>query len=353
MNDQELVICNAEQARERAGVAGEAPLLAQRLRDRGARAVCILGAREGLDWLDTQHARGWLAGPAKPADAFASAMRQALAQGFVAADAAIVAKMTAPYQLPLLSWGEAAPPSPSGGEPGWGHSRSLQQPRRLDLYAIVDTAARLRQVLEAGIRTVQLRIKNPPAPDAAWHAMLREEMRAAIAASAEAGAELFINDHWQAAQELGAPGVHLGQEDLLALGEPGRARLLASGMALGVSSHSLWELARARTLAPRYIACGPVWPTLTKDMPWLPQGTDNLAWWRRAAQAPVTAIGGILEPRQVETAARTGVDGVCIVRGLGDDPRQTVPAFASALAAGRAQPAIEAPQWPHPSLPRA
>ncbi|GAB3647555.1 thiamine phosphate synthase [Ramlibacter alkalitolerans] len=347
MNDKELVVCTADEARERAGLAAQAPLLAQRLRDRGARAVCIVGARDGLDWIDTREARGWLAGTAQSAPAFASAMRQALAQGFVDADAAIVAKMTAPFVLPSLSWGESLPPSPPAGGSGRGHSR------RLDLYAIVDSAARLRQVLAAGVRTVQLRIKKPASPDAAWQAMLRDEVQQAIAASTAHDAELFINDHWQLAQELGATGVHLGQEDLLALGEAGRARLLASGMALGVSSHSLWELARARTLAPRYIACGPVWPTVTKDMPWLPQGMDNLAWWCRAAQAPVTAIGGILEPRQVQEVARTGCDGVCIVRGLGDDPRASVPRFEAALQEGRAQPAVDAPQWPHPSLPRA
>jgi thiamine-phosphate diphosphorylase len=276
-------------------------------------------------------------------------MRQALAQGFVAADAAIVAKMAAPHALPLLSWGEAVPPSPAGEGPGRGRPPTQ---RPLDLYAIVDSAARLRDVLAAGVRTVQLRIKKPHSPDAAWHAMLRDEVAQAIADSAAHEAELFVNDHWQVAQELGAPGVHLGQEDLLALGETGRLRLLASGMALGVSSHSLWELARSRTLSPRYIACGPVWPTVTKDMPWLPQGMDNLAWWCRAAQAPVTAIGGILEPRQVQEVARSGCDGVCIVRGLGDDPRTTVPAFEAALRAGRAQAAFAAPQWPHPSLPR-
>jgi thiamine monophosphate synthase len=117
-----------------------------------------------------------------------------------------------------------------------------------------------------------------------------------------------------------------------------------------VSSHSLWELARALTLSPRYVACGPVWPTLTKDMPWLPQGTDNLAWWCRAAGVPVTAIGGILGPAEVEAAARTGADGVCIVRGLGEDPRRTLPAFDAALAAGRGGAMTQAPQWPRPTL---
>jgi hypothetical protein len=54
----------------------------------------------------------------------------------------------------------------------------------------------------------------------------------------------------------------------------------------------------------------------------------------------------------VEAAASTGADGVCIVRGLGDDPRLTLPAFKAALAAGRAHLLQDVPTWPHPSLPR-
>jgi thiamine-phosphate diphosphorylase len=341
MNERELVICTLQEARQRAGIDGDAPAVAAGLRRQGARAVCIVAAGERLDWLDTEHARGWLSGTTHDPAAFTAATRRALEQGFVAADAAIVASLQAPYALPLLSWGEQPPAPPRATAPA----------RRLDLYAIVDSARRLRQVLEAGVRTVQLRIKTPAAPDPAWQAMLREEVRQAVADSAAAGAELFVNDHWRLARDLGAYGVHLGQEDLQALGDAGRAEVLASGLALGVSSHSLWELCRARTLSPRYIACGPVWPTITKDMPWLPQGLDNLAWWVRAAGLPVTAIGGILQPGEVQQAASTGADGVCIVRGLGEDPRQTLPAFQSALAAGRTHPLQHLPAWPHPSLP--
>lgn len=299
--------------------------------------------REGHLWIETPQASGWLALGGVPRPVYEATYQRALAAGFVAADAAILAAMPGPHRLPAFSWDDELPaPVPPPAPP---------PARRLDLYAIVDSAARLRQVLAAGVRTVQLRIKKPDHADAGWQAMLEREVRQAVADSAAAGAELFVNDHWEAAHALGARGVHLGQEDLLALGPAGRARLRATGLALGVSSHSLWELARARTLAPRYIACGPVWPTTTKDMPWLPQGLDNLAWWSRAAGAPVTAIGGILEPAQVEQAARTGADGVCIVRGLGEDPGAALPRFEAALAAGRAGPAVTAAPWPHPSLP--
>jgi thiamine monophosphate synthase len=123
-------------------------------------------------------------------------------------------------------------------------------------------------------------------------------------------------------------------------------------VALGISSHSVWELCRARALSPRYIACGPVWATTTKDMPWVPQGLDNLAWWCRMAGAPVVAIGGILEAAQVRLTAAAGADAVCLVRGLGDEPSATVPPLMRAFDEGRAQRrAEEEADWPHPSLP--
>lgn len=339
------------------------PEAAARLRALGAGAVCITGgdsldARDHvLDWLDSAQARGWLALPRVATRhnhgtgcTFASSAAAALSIGFIAADAVILAKMATahalrcghaagggagpvrarpgfasdPSLLPVMSWGT---------EPAF-LAATVAPARRLGLYAIVDSAERVRQVLAAGVRTVQLRIKAPVNPDPAWHARLRDAVRASVLACEAADAELFVNDHWELARALGAGGVHLGQEDLLALDEGGRRSLQSSGLALGISSHGLWELCRTRSLAPRYVACGPVWPTLTKAMPWRAQGLHNLAWWRRMAGAPVVAIGGILEPVQVRAAAACGVDGVCVVRALGADPSATVPAFREALTQG-------------------
>ena len=58
-------------------------------------------------------------------------------------------------------------------------------------------------------------------------------------------------------------------------------------------------------------------------MPWRAQGLADLRWWQRMAGAPVVAIGGILSAEQVRLAASCGVDGVCVVRGLGHDPEKT------------------------------
>lgn len=345
------------------GDAASAPMTASRLRDSGAESVCIVNAcvvdGRALTWIDTPHARGWLAGAHGEAGRgapergstrrFAHHLALAMTKGFVAADAAVLAAMARargwhvgdPALLPQLSWDEEMRFSDTPRASG----------RRLDLYAIVDSADRLLQVLAAGVKTVQLRIKTPDVPDASWTDTLRAEIMRSVAACDAAGAELFINDHWQLAAKAGAKGVHLGQEDLLALGAPGRSALQATGMALGISSHSLWELCRAATLSPRYIACGPVWPTLTKAMPWRAQGLDNLSWWCCTAPAPVVAIGGVLGADEVEQAARCGADGICIVRGLGPEPRDVVPALQAAMQAGRTAAGVQPPtDWPHPSL---
>jgi hydroxymethylpyrimidine kinase/phosphomethylpyrimidine kinase/thiamine-phosphate diphosphorylase len=215
-------------------------------------------------------------------------------------------------------------------------------------YAIVDSAARAEAVLAAGVKTVQLRIKA-----AASDVQLRDQIVQALRAAHQAGAQLVVNDHWELAAELGAPAVHLGQEDLQALDDPSRRQLREAqsrGLQLSLSSHSLWELSRAAAWSPAAVACGPVWPTTTKAMPWHRQGLHNLAWWCAVAPAPVIAIGGILTPRQAAEAARCGPAAVALVRALNDDPAAALPAYQAALAAGAAAAPEPVPLLPNPTL---
>ncbi|MDR0479099.1 MAG: bifunctional hydroxymethylpyrimidine kinase/phosphomethylpyrimidine kinase [Burkholderiaceae bacterium] len=369
--------------------------LAARLRQHGTAAVCITGGDDAAhqhnvaaDWLDAPEAAGWLALPRLNTHhthgtgcTFATSAAAALALGFVTADAVVLAKMatahalhhgyaagqgagpvwaqpgfgTEPELMPFLSWPDDAdlPPWWQGVQARWAAPAPQQE---LGLYALVDSAERIQQALAAGVRTLQLRIKTPHEPDDAWYAQLRQTVARSAALCQQAGARLFINDHTALALEMGrspadALGLHLGQEDLAALGVQGRIQVATSGLGLGVSSHSLWELARARSLDPVYIACGPVWPTQTKEMPWRAQGIDNLAWWVHMAGCPVVAIGGILQPAQIAQTAATGAGGLCVVRGLGDDLAVTVPALQQAIAEGSARARAPVPALPHPSLP--
>ena len=240
-----------------------------------------------------------------------------------------------PSLMPQLSLGDTAPST-------WAASPASPAP---GLYAIADSAARVQACARAGADTVQLRFKHSDP------ARIAHEVRAALAGTD--GARLVINDHWRLALDLGARELHLGQEDLQALGAAEQRQLAqarAQGVRLGLSSHSLWELCRARALAPDLIACGPVWPTTTKDMPWRPQGLDNLAWWARMAGAPVVGIGGVLAPEQLRAVAASGAAGGCVVRGLGDDPALTLPAWRAAWQAGRDDTPLPCPELPHPTL---
>ena len=192
----------------------------------------------------------------------------------------------------------------------------LVQP--IGFYPVVPTAAWVERLLSWGVRTIQLRIK------AADHtpANIAIEVIAAIeAGKAVAGAQVFINDHWQIAMAAGAYGVHLGQEDL---DTADIEALRSAGMRLGLSTHTPAELARAKAVQPSYLAIGPIYPTTLKVMPYEPVGLENLAEWAKlAAPYPVVAIGGVSIERMPGVLA-CGVDGVAVVSAvtLAADPYQ-------------------------------
>lgn len=64
-------------------------------------------------------------------------------------------------------------------------------------------------------------------------------------------ATLVVNDHWQAAIDLGCDFIHLGQEDLDTADIPA---IRKAGLRLGVSTHDHAELDRALALRPDYVA---------------------------------------------------------------------------------------------------
>lgn len=383
-NQAEAVALLGEQA------PPDIPAQARALRALGCEAVVITGGDAGatgplsglsLDWLDTPQASGWLALPRERTPhnhgtgcTFASALASALALGWVLADAAVLAKMAATFALRhARAVGRGV--GPVVARPGFATEPSLLPQLSLDtrtptawttgvrgrapgVYAIVDSAERAEAVLRAAptVDTLQLRMKRPAGlDDARWSAQLGEAITRSQRAADAAGVQLVINDHWRAALRAGARALHLGQEDLLALTPNDHATLQTAreqGVQLGLSSHSLWELCRAAALQPDLIACGPVWPTTTKDMPWLPQGLDNLAWWAHMAPAPVVGIGGVLEPAQLQAVAAAGAAGGCVVRGLGDDPSRALPAWRDAWRAGRAERGRHpVPALPHATLP--
>ncbi len=196
----------------------------------------------------------------------------------------------------------------------------------LGFYPVVPDARWVEQLLQWGVRTIQLRCKR------AGDADLALQVRAAVAAGrAIPGVQVIINDHWRLALTEGAYGVHLGQEDWAALPDPEREALRASGMRLGLSTHTPEELALAHAAQPSYLAIGPVYPTTLKVMPYEPVGLERLAQWaQQAAPYPVVAIGGISLERLPGVLA-CGVNGVAVVSAVTQAPD---PHRAVALALG-------------------
>ena len=90
-------------------------------------------------------------------------------------------------------------------------------------------------------------------------------------------------------------------------------------MRLGISTHSYWEVARAYALQPSYIACGPIFATQTKDMPWIPQGLDNLRYWSHVLPLPVVGIAGI-HAGNIEAIAATGCAGAAVITAITQSP---------------------------------
>ena len=176
------------------------------------------------------------------------------------------------------------------------------------IYPIVDRLDQLEMMLKAGAKILQLRIKSERlTPE------IRAQIREAISISRDVpDCQLFINDFWQVAIEEKAYGVHLGQEDLLIAD---LNAIQAAGLRLGVSSHAFWEVARALSIRPSYIACGPLFPTRAKAMPWIAQGIDNLRYWVRFIPHPVIGIGGV-NNQNLAAIRATGCASASVIQAI-------------------------------------
>lgn len=184
-------------------------------------------------------------------------------------------------------------------------------------FPIFDHTDWLRRMLPLGVGLVQLRIKEMTG-DA-----LTGQIGEAQALCRAHGAILVVNDHWQAAIDLGCDWVHLGQEDLDTADIPAIRR---AGLRLGLSTHDHTELDRALSHAPDYVALGPVYPTILKKMKWHEQGLDKLTEWKRLiGDIPLVAIGGMSVER-ARGAFDAGADVVSAVTDitLNADPEARV-----------------------------
>lgn len=181
----------------------------------------------------------------------------------------------------------------------------------LDADALARTGVPLvvaaRTLYDAGVRWVQYRDKR------ASDAEVVERMRALRAIFPAGEAVLLVNDRVHLCHEVGADGVHIGQEDMA----PAKARrMLGAGKLLGVSTHKVTQLrAAVKTRAADYLATGPVYGTGSKENPDPVLGLEGVRAARAITVLPLVAIGGITAETAREVL-EAGADAVAVISAL-------------------------------------
>ena len=160
--------------------------------------------------------------------------------------------------------------------------------------------------VRAGVKIIQLRMKHASRED-----ILREahEMRRVTAGT---GTLFIVNDDPAIAAEVGADGVHVGQDDM----PPAEVRDRYPDLRIvGLSTHNPGQVHASRGQPIDYIGVGPVYATPTKDIPDPTLGLKTMGEMITAAAHPAVAIGGIDAVRLPEVLS-AGARNFAVVRAV-------------------------------------
>jgi thiamine-phosphate pyrophosphorylase len=179
-----------------------------------------------------------------------------------------------------------------------------------NLHYLVDDPQLVSFAVVRGVNWVQLRVKDKPYAE--W-----KQLALATQAACAERATLIINDNPQLALEVGAHGVHLGQQDM----PPAEARaLLGPEFIIGGTANTFADIERLVAAGVNYIGLGPFQFTTTKQnlspVLGLTGYTELLAQCRAAGfTVPIVGIGGILLD-DVAPLMATGLHGVAVSKGI-------------------------------------
>ncbi|RLF80954.1 thiamine phosphate synthase [Thermococci archaeon] len=181
--------------------------------------------------------------------------------------------------------------------------------KKLKLYVITDRRLKpevesVREALEGGATSIQLRIKNAPTRE------MIEIGRKIRELTKEYDVLYFVDDRLDVALATNADGVQLGPEDMpISL-----AREIAPNLIIGASVYSLEEALKAEKEGADYLGAGSVFPTPTKrDAKVI--GLEGLKRIVDSVKIPVVAIGGI-NHENVREVLKTGVDGIAVISAI-------------------------------------
>jgi thiamine-phosphate pyrophosphorylase len=187
-----------------------------------------------------------------------------------------------------------------------------------------DLASFVARCIAGGVDVVQLREKRLEARS------LLERARIVAGVCREHAVPFVLNDRPDLALEVGADGVHVGQDDAPA---SLARRILGEDAIVGLSTHSPDDLDAAKDEPVTYISAGPVEETPTK--PGRPgTGTGYVARAAARSRVPVFVTGGVT-PERVPGLAALGVRHFVVVRYLteAEDPERAARVLRGAIDA--------------------
>ena len=167
----------------------------------------------------------------------------------------------------------------------------------IKFYPIIDNIALSKKLINAGVKFLQVRVKNN-----------KDKVAEIVKELIQYDVKIIVNDWLDICKEYNCAGIHLGQDDLLKF----KREDLDEKFILGISTHSFSEIDNALKYKPDYLAFGSIFPTTSKKIPPKPQGLEMLKKVRKYVKIPLVAIGGINE-KNIADVYETGVDGISVI----------------------------------------
>ena len=186
------------------------------------------------------------------------------------------------------------------------------------IYAILnyetcgDPRGQLTKLLTQSFQWIQIRAKTLPKSELITFIDEALKLRDKIGPSST---KIIVNDYADIAVDLGADGVHLGQEDLGSVDIQLVRKQLGANAILGLSTHSLSQAVAADSLPLTYIAVGPIFHSSTKSGHAEPIGVDELKRICEQVSKPVVAIGGINKDNE-SLVYSAGASSVALIAAL-------------------------------------
>ncbi len=161
------------------------------------------------------------------------------------------------------------------------------------------------QVLEAGCRIVQYREKQKPLDEKI------AEAKELLALCKKHNALFIVNNDVEIAKEVGAGGVHLGQDDM----PIAEARKILGNKVIGLTAHNVAEAVEAEKSGAQYLGISPIFHTDTKKDAGEPAGVKLLRDVKEKVGIPLVGIGGI-NGQNLEQVFEAGADSVAIISAI-------------------------------------